>query len=231
MPTAPEDVKNGVRATDRIARATRSSPTPITCPAFCRRRTAVSTSGFHPENKGSIPFVDTNARPLVEALHANTLVRLQTDPPTGPTPAVRHFPRMETNPSWLSHSGARLFCRCRTAVSTPVSRTGDTGSIPVTDTTQPMLVHGRGSYPRIGWFDSIGCDGTARRGASGEATTVSVNHALWSVRLARTNAGFESLHRGRSPGCNSAAEYVVLTHVRAGASPATRTVCTQTIWV
>ena len=24
--------------------------------------------------------------------------------------------------------------------------------------SQSMLVHGRGSYPRIGWFDSIDCD-------------------------------------------------------------------------
>ena len=28
--------------------------------------------------------------------------------------------------------------------------------------SQSMLVHGRGSYPRIGWFDSIDCDETTR---------------------------------------------------------------------
>ncbi len=93
-------------------------------------------------------------------------------------------------------------CRCRTAASTPVSRTGNTGSIPVTDAlpTQSVLAHDRGSYPPIGRFDSVDCDASAVPRVRRWLVALT---ALRSVRLARTNVGFDSLHRDFS-GCSSA---------------------------
>lgn len=90
--------------------------------------------------------------------------------------------------------------------------------------------HRDGSFPSARRFDSVDCDHRERRlgrvdrarvssvrgeheliadplqrGASGEAM-IAAAEARRSVRLARTNAGFDSLHRDdRFPGCSPAA--------------------------
>ena len=61
--------------------------------------------------------------------------------------------------------------------------------------SQSMLVHGRGSYPRTGWFDSIDCDDSLLDAVPRVRRRLSRWSARRPVRLARTNAGFESLHR------------------------------------
>ena len=99
--------------------------------------------------------------------------------PYGCAPGVRHFPSTE-KPNRGFHTRARAkFCRCRTAASTPVSLTGNTGSIPVTDTRsflrsrcwRMVAAHIRR------WDGSIPSTATSSRGASGEAMTGGVNRA------------------------------------------------------
>jgi hypothetical protein len=156
----------------------------------CRRSRCWRTVAAHIRGSdGSIPSTATDAtRSLAEALHAKDVA---------PSWSASWKFAASSLERWFS------FCRCRTAVSTSVSRTDNTGSIPVTDTA------------------------LARRGASGEAMTVSVNHA--SVRSLGANERWvrvppPRLRRRRSiSGRNSAAEYVALNHVGAGASPAART--------
>jgi hypothetical protein len=82
-----------------------------------------------------------------------------------------------------------------------------------------MLVHGRGSYPRIGWFDSIDCDDATRSlvealhakkrcpstgGASSQhrrllhssvGSFLSVSYSGQYFRLSNGKHGFDSRHR------------------------------------
>ena len=79
---------------------------------------------------------DYATRSLVEALHASNAPSHKG--------AFRKL-AASTLERWF------IFCRCRTAVSTPASRAEDTGSIPVTDSKR---IHSLKPYTQKCWFDS-----------------------------------------------------------------------------
>lgn len=154
MPTAPQ----GVRATDRIAKATRSSPTPTTRPSF----------------------VDVVQRQVRSFFTRATRVRFPSSTPRAPT---RRSPTRRTSGSTPDGSTPRvrrrrygtLLVREQPIVASPLGRAK---FLSVSYSGQYFRLsngqhgfdsrhrygsavsagHGRGSYPPTRGFDSLDCD-------------------------------------------------------------------------
>lgn len=112
------------------------------------------------EEQGFDSLHRRQARPLVEALHAKHWFNSRRIHSMGPTPGVRHFPRKETTLRGF-HTRSRFMSVSYSGQYSRLSNGQhgfDSRHRYQPQPTQSVLAHGRGSYPRIGWFDSIDCD-------------------------------------------------------------------------